>query len=52
MGNTDLDQLRINIDTIDKDLLKLLNLRMSLSQQAGKIKQAHNQDVFDASSRG
>ncbi len=49
MGNTDLDELRTNIDTIDKDILRLLNNRMNLSQQVGKIKQAHNQDVFDAS---
>jgi chorismate mutase / prephenate dehydratase len=49
MGKTDLDELRIDIDSIDKDILRLLNNRMNLAQQVGKIKQANNQDVFDSS---
>ena len=36
----DLSQLRIEIDTVDRELIKLLNQRAALANEVGDIKRA------------
>jgi chorismate mutase / prephenate dehydratase len=42
----DLSGLRVEIDSIDADLLKLLNRRAALANQVGEIKRAEGSTVF------
>ena len=42
----DLSQLRVEIDTVDHELLKLLNQRATLANEVGEIKRAEGSTVF------
>ncbi len=42
----DLQRLREQMDVIDTEILKLIGQRMKISQDIGKIKQAHNMPIF------
>jgi len=42
----DLSQLRVEIDTVDRELLKLLNQRAALANEVGDIKRAEGSTVF------
>lgn len=47
----DLNEKRIKIDKIDRDILKLLSERMSVVAEVKKIKDEHNEDFFIKSAR-
>jgi chorismate mutase / prephenate dehydratase len=47
MNDNKLNDLRRRIDELDNELLSLLNKRMLLSQQIGRIKINLNQEIFD-----
>jgi len=43
----ELDNLRVKINSIDNELIKLLNDRMNISIEIGKYKKSKNMKVFD-----
>ena len=43
----ELDNLRVKINSIDNELIKLLNERMNISIEIGKYKKSKNMKVFD-----
>ena len=42
-----LSELRIQLNTIDEDLIKLLISRFSLTDEIGRLKQNCNQQIYD-----
>ncbi len=42
-----LSDLRIQLNTIDEDLIKLLISRFSLTDEIGRLKQNSNQQIYD-----
>jgi chorismate mutase/prephenate dehydrogenase len=42
-----LSELRIQLNTIDDDLIKLLISRFSLTDEIGRLKQNSNQQIYD-----
>ena len=48
MQNTDLSQCRAEIDALDEEILRLLNLRARKVLAIGKIKQQSGRAVLDA----
>lgn len=44
---SDLRKLRLKIDEIDKDVVKLLLKRLDLSRQIGEYKLRENKDILD-----
>ena len=46
MATTALEEFREKIDTIDRELVKLLNQRAKFNLEIGKIKKQVNQDVY------
>jgi chorismate mutase / prephenate dehydratase len=48
MSNKDIETLRAQIDDIDLGLLDLLNRRMSLSAEIGRLKNSQGKDVLDS----
>ena len=44
---TKLSELRIQLNLIDEDLVKLLISRFSLTNEIGKLKQNNNQPIYD-----
>jgi chorismate mutase len=46
---SDLSQLRIELDQIDQELIKLLAIRMKIVTEVGKWKKANNYPVLDPS---
>ena len=48
MKASELDQLRDAIDTVDRELLKLLEQRLGLVLRVGELKQEHGVKVYDA----
>ena len=42
-----LSELRIQLNTIDEDLIKLLISRFSLTDEIGRLKQNSNQQIYD-----
>ncbi len=42
-----LSELRIQLNTIDEDLIKLLISRFSLTDEIGKLKQNNSQPIYD-----
>ena len=43
-----LEELRPEIDKIDKELTKLFEARMDLAREVGEYKKAHNIDILNA----
>lgn len=43
----ELDNLRVKINSIDNELIKLLNDRMNISIEIGEYKKSKNMKVFD-----
>ena len=45
----DLDKLRAEIDSIDRDILDAFERRTAVSRQIGNVKRAEGKETFDAS---
>ena len=45
----DLDTLRVEIDSIDKDITRLFEERMNVARQIGEYKKAHDIPVLNSS---
>ena len=45
----DLDKLRAEIDSIDRDILDAFERRTAISRQIGNVKRAEGKQTFDAS---
>ncbi len=52
MNRTDIQDLRKKIDDIDREILGLLNKRMTISEQIGLLKAALGRDVIDTAREG
>lgn len=48
MTRQELENLRTQIDKLDRDVLELLNRRMALSEEIGRLKTSQGQEVVDS----
>jgi len=49
VNNDQLEKLRTDIDTIDRELLRLIKKRLNLTGEIGRIKKENNMDIIDSS---
>lgn len=48
MNNPKLDELRVQINAVDDQLIKLLEKRFAIVNEVSRVKQENNLPVFDA----
>ena len=48
MGVPEIEDLRRRIDELDREIVRLLEERMSICRRLGEIKRAHNMPILDS----